>query len=123
MDRDDPARDPLLGTWLSALDAPLAEERLDGLAERIRAQVARAPERGIGTALLPWWKVVIPLAAAAGLGSFLMLTRATGSADGHAEPALVLLEAMGRTDGDRYLAELATTAYADGLTGTTRSAR
>jgi hypothetical protein len=120
MTDEEPRRDPALGEWLSALDHPVDPERVEHLARQIRAEMAARARPGLGQALLPWWKVVVPLAAAAGLGAVLILAQARDDGSDATGSAVVLLEAMTRQDGGRYLSEVTAAALAEGLASLNR---
>lgn len=117
----DPARDARLRARLAAIDPALDQARLDRLADRINARVL-VPEGGIGAALLPWWKVMVPLAAAAGLAALFTLVRPGSATPDTARSAAALLESLSGGSGERYLAELTTMTFAEGIAGGARGA-
>lgn len=119
MRNEDPGRDPVLHRWLVDADPRVDPVRLEQLAERIRLQVVSGQERPVGMVLVRWYRVVVPLGAAAGLVLGLLGWQATRRERDVTQSAFEVLEAMGRSDGDRYLTALHTLSYARVLTAGT----
>jgi hypothetical protein len=110
-------RDPQLAAWLARAEAPRQAD-VDRLARRVsavvRAQWPVPMPRTWRTEAAAWSRVLVPLAAAAGIASAVMVTRLgapVNSLTTVAPDSTQLLDLLRRTDGESYLVAVAVTNY------------
>lgn len=112
-------RDPQLAAWLARVETP-DQADVDRLARRvstaIRAQWPAAMPRTWRTEAAAWSRMLVPLAAAAGIAAAIMVNRIgvpASSAATAAQDSTQLLDVLRRTDGESYLVTVAVTNYRD----------
>jgi hypothetical protein len=110
-------RDPQLGAWLARAEAP-DQADVDRLAQRVsaavRAQWPMPMPRTWRTEAAAWSRLLVPLAAAAGIAAAVVVTRlgAPMEAPGTVtSDSTQLLDVLRRTDGESYLVTVAVTNY------------
>jgi negative regulator of sigma E activity len=112
-------RDPQLGAWLARVEAP-AQADVDRLARRVsaavRAQWVPPMPRTWRTEAASWSRMLVPLAAAAGIAAAVVVNRIGVPASSVAtatQDSTQLLDVLRRTDGESYLVTVAVTNYRD----------
>ena len=112
-------RDPRLAEWLARTEAPDPSD-VERLAHRVRAAVrAQWPApmpRTWRTAAAGWSRMLVPLAAAAGIAAAVLVNRIgvpMTSIATVAQDTTQLLDLLRRTDGESYLVTVAVTNYRD----------
>ncbi len=110
-------RDPALGAWLARAESPDPAD-VERLTHRVRAAVrAQWPvpmPRTWRIETASWSRVLVPLAAAAGIAAAVMVNRIgmPGAAlAASAQDSTQLLDVLRRTDAESYLVTLAVTNY------------
>jgi hypothetical protein len=113
-------RDPQLATWLARAEAP-DQADVDRLARRVSAAVrAQWPvpmPSTWRTEAAGWSRLLVPLAAAAGIAAALVVSRIgvpVSSVATVAPDSTQLLDVLRRTDGESYLVAVAVTNYREG---------
>ncbi len=129
-DDDGLERDPALARWLAQVEAP-AQADVDRLAGR----VSRAVRDGWPVPVLRTWRtetagwsrLLVPVAAAAGIAAAVVVGRIgtpSYAAGALAQDSTQLLDVLRRTDAENYLVTVAVTNYredwAAGLVGSER---
>ena len=110
-------RDPQLATWLARAEAP-EQGDVDRLARRVSAAVrAQWPvpmPRTWRTEAAGWSRMLVPLAAAAGIAAAIVVNRVgvpMSTAATVEQDSTQLLDVLRRTDGESYLVTVAVTNY------------
>jgi hypothetical protein len=117
--RDDLERDPALAAWLERTEAPDPAD-VERLARRVstavRAQWQPPMPRTWRTEAAGWSRLIVPLAAAAGLVAALLVNRLGVPATSVAsveQDSTQLYDVLRRTDAESYLVTVAVTNYRD----------
>ena len=112
-------RDPELGAWLARVEAP-GQADVDRLARRVsaavRSQWALPMPRTWRTEAAAWSRMLVPLAAAAGIAAAIVVNRIgipVSSVPTATQDSTQLLDLLRRTDGESYLVTVAVTNYRD----------
>lgn len=124
---DDLERDPELSAWLARTEAPDPAD-VERLARRVSAAVRaewQAPmPRTWRTEAAGWSRVIVPLAAAAGIAAALLVGRIgvpAATVASTAQDSTQLYDVLRRNDAENYLVAVAVTNYredwASGLVG------
>lgn len=111
-------RDPELAAWLARTEAPDPAD-VERLERRVRATVrAQWPApmlRTWRTEAAGWSRMLVPLAAAAGLAAALLVSRigVPATAVAVAQDTTQLFDVLRRNDAESYLVTVAVTNYRD----------
>jgi hypothetical protein len=115
---DDLQRDPGLAAWLARAEAP-DQADVERLAKRVSAAVRAewpAPvPRSWRTEAAGWSRMIVPLAAAAGLTAALLVNRlgVPTSSVAETQDTTQLFDVLRRSDAESYLVTVAVTNYRD----------
>lgn len=118
---DELERDPALAAWIARVEEPDAAS-LERLSRRVSAAVRaewRAPmPRTWRTEAAGWSRVLVPLAAAAGIAAAVLVNRigipaAPSTTTASARDSTQLLDVLRRNDAESYLVAVAVTNYRD----------
>jgi len=109
-------RDPQLATWLARAEAP-DEAEVDRLARKVSAAVREqwpaVLPRTWRTEAAGWSRLLVPLAAAAGIAAAAVVNRVGTPAANVVQDSAQLLDVLRRTDAESYLVAVAVTNYRD----------
>lgn len=116
---DELERDAALGAWLARTESPdLADvERLNRrVSAAVRAQWSPPVQRSWRTEAAGWSRMLVPLAAAAGIAAALLVNRIgvpVASSTTASQDSTQLFDVLRRNDAESYLVTVAVTNYRD----------
>ena len=119
MTDDDVERDPELASWLARAEAPdpaTVERLAQRVSAAVRAQWPTPMLRTWRTEAAGWSRVLVPLAAAAGLAAALPVNRIgvpAAAVATTAQDSTQLFDVLRRNDAESYLVTVAVTNYRD----------
>ncbi len=130
MTTEEPGRDPELAEWLARSEAP-DPAAIERLARRVSHAVHQAwpgqPRRTWRTETARWSRLLVPLAAAAGIAAAVVVGSIgvpVATVTASVQDSTQLLDVLRRTDAENYLVTVAVTNYRDdwvtGLVGSTQ---